>query len=125
MLKYFFIIFLIQTIVLGCDSPGYIEIENKLNKKISFSYRGEKFEIKPNEKNNIFYRLGIRWNNSTLKKFTKNINDTIKLTISEKEYLCVDKKCKSEIFNQINKRSKRKLKLQINSELINEFFVEK
>lgn len=129
------ILFLLITFIfIGCDVPGKILIKNNLNEVVvvSYFYKGKSenhesktYKINPKKKKYIILGFGTKWHKSYIKFYLNGIKDTINLKIGNIEYFCIDKKCKSKIFNITNRKSKTTMEIVIDSNLINEIFTKK
>lgn len=120
--------------IIGCDVPGVLEIKNELNKEIEISYSNQGEQridsintgiIQPNKKGIIAFGFGTRWNDSFIENYPKNILDTLTIKVGDTEYYCSSEKCKKEIINRANRKSKRKMSITINSKLIDKSFKNK
>jgi len=118
----------------SCDVPGKVEIKNDLNESviISYSYQDNTKgyvpqinKINPNEKGFIMLGLGTRWNESFINHFPNEVIDTINLKVGNKDYYCSNQECKSEIFKIANRKSKSKMQIIIDSNLIQKAFIKK
>lgn len=54
-----------------------------------------------------------------------DVVDTIYLNTGERHYYCSTEDCKKAIFNKLNRKSKRKLEITDDSELIEDYYTEK
>jgi len=124
--------FLLIVCLTGCDVPGTIEIKNNLNEdiKVSYSfqntdedYKPHSNQIKPNEKGLLILGFGTRWDDSFINHYPIEIIDTVYLNVGETIYYCSSPKCKKMLFNTANRKSKRKMTITINNELVDNSFV--
>ncbi len=125
--KYVLSLFLIA--FLGCDVPGIVEVKNNYKVAITFSYSFKddysdqrSITVMPNESENIMYGFGFRWTDSRIVNHATDVVDTIYLNVGEKHYYCSTEECKKTIFNKLNRKSKRKLEIVVDSTLIENSF---
>ena len=119
--------------IVGCDVPGIIEVENSLKEEVTIFYsmqneganRTKNVKIKPNEKEILTVGFGSRWDEAFIREYSNDIIDTITIIVGNKNYYCNTRKCKALIFNLANRKSRRKILLTINTNLISQAFIEK
>ena len=120
--------------ITGCDIPGVLEVKNELSEEIEITYSNqgqEKIEsrntgmILPSDKGTISLGFGTRWTEKFIEDYPKLILDTITLKVGEIEYYCSSEKCKTELVNKANRKSKRRMSITINSDLIKNSFERK
>ena len=127
--KYIQSLFLIT--LLGCDVPGIVEVKNNYKDAITFSYsfkddysNKRSITVMPKESQNIMYGFGFRWTDSRILNHATDVVDTIYLNAGEKHYYCSTEECKKAIFNKLNRKSKKKLEIVVDSTLIENSFIE-
>lgn len=125
--KHIFLFYLIT--FFGCDVPGIVEVKNNYNEAITFSYsfkddysEQRSITVMPKESKNIMHGFGFRWTDSRLANHATDVVDTIYLAAGKKHYYCSTEKCKKAIFNKLNRTSKKKLKIVVDSALIKSLF---
>jgi len=127
--KGIFILALLIATVMSCDVPGTIEIKNDLKQqasvKISYQdkfYKPYILEIQPLKKAEIRLGFGARWNEDYSNHYRNEVIDTIYLTLDKTEYYCETEECKADLFSEANRRTKKKLRIAIDTKLIDKSF---
>jgi len=120
--------------LIGCDVPGLLKINNKtsspvhirisLQEEFKKRYSSDEVNIKPEEYSYLSYGFGTRWTDVFIGNYAEKIVDTIYLNVGNMEYYCSSMKCKQSLFNKLNRKSKRKLEITVDSSLIKKLFRE-
>ena len=121
--------------LMGCDTLGMINIQNKTDSDVGILIGIRKeaakysdsimVEIKSGETGHLNYGLGMRWTNPVLKSYAENIVDTIHLQVGAQNYFCSSTYCKNELFNRKNRKFMNLLEIRLDSVLIQKLFVVK
>ncbi len=131
----FVLLLTINILLTSCDVPGVLKIRNKtssditvqidLQQKYENAYAGEKLTIPAGDFGYLFYGFGTRWTDLFINDYTENVVDTIFLQAGAKEYYCSNINCRKQLFNLVNRKSKRKIAVTVDSGLIRSAFTER
>ncbi|WP_375562157.1 hypothetical protein ACE193_06295 [Bernardetia sp. OM2101] len=128
-MKYYFL-FLLVSSLMSCDVPGVIEVKNKLdeNIKVTCSFKNQNEysqihinEIQPKQVGYVMLGFSTRWDKAFVDEYRTKI-DTIYLKVGKIDYVCYSSECKEQLFNLSNRKSKRKMSIDIDSSLLAKTF---
>ncbi|TVR84819.1 MAG: hypothetical protein EA409_00345 [Saprospirales bacterium] len=121
-------------LMISCDRPGLIEIENKLDEEIKFycsmstdfaSSVSQVIEVFPGETKRIYLGFGTKWTESSLKYHAESLIDTVFLEVGNIAYYCSAVSCKQAMFNIERRKSGRRILIGIDQNLVEGSFKEK
>lgn len=125
---------IVAWLFIGCDVPGRLKINNKtslninirlcIQKEYTRHFDPKEIYIESSGHGYLNYGFGTRWSDDFIEKFGEQIIDTVYVENGSKKYYCSNISCKKEIFNRINRKSKRNLQITIDSSLIKKSFKE-
>jgi len=122
---------LILVLIAGCDRPGILELKNSCNDPVTFTYSFSadyqymdipSTTVSAGETGRIFFGFGTQWTDLFLKNYAEKVVDTIHLEVGLDSYYCSNNTCKKGIFDRVNRKSKRRLVIDIDSTLIQRSF---